>query len=91
MKELQTELGKDVPLDTRSILYLCELENDILIVKKELFFTTYMEGLNAYANTRNPASQLIEGKTYNDLIINMNSLHRMMRRPAWIEMLKESI
>mgnify|MGYP003659601535 CR=1 FL=1 len=91
MKELQTELGKDIPLDTRSILYLCELENDILVVKKELFFTTYMEGLDAYANIRNPASQLIEGKTYDDLIISLNSFHRMMKRPAWIEMLKDSI
>ena len=91
MTELQTALGTDVPLKTRSILYLCELKGDKLIVRREILFENRMDGLNAYANIPNPESQLIEGSTYDELIKNMHTLHKMMKSPAWIEMLKETI
>lgn len=91
MKELQTALGVNVPLGTRSILYICALSGDKLIVRKELFFKNRMDGLNTYANIHNPESQLIVGDTYDELIKNMHILHKRMKSPEWIEMLKDSI
>ncbi len=90
-KLLRTSDNIDVELETRGILYICHLSNDGIEVKQSIQFESSFDALNAYANTRNPESQLITGKTYDELIKNMHTLHVMMKKESWLEMLKESI
>jgi len=90
-KMLQTLDGNDVELTTRGILYLCNLTDGGLQVIKSVQFESAFDALNAYSNIPNPESQLITGKDYNDLIKNMHSLHGMMQKESWLEMLRESI
>ena len=91
MKELQTYLGTDIPLETRAILYLCDLTENNLEVVKEIMFDNQYEGLEAYANIRNPESQLMYGNTYNELIRSVHQLHGAIPTKRFIDMLKESI
>ena len=88
---LQTLDGNDVELTTRGILYLCDLSDNGLQVIKSVQFESAFDALNAYSNIPNPESQLITGKDYDDLIKNMHSLHGMMQKESWLEMLRESI
>ena len=90
-KMLQTLDGNDVELTTRGILYLCNLSDSGLQVIKSVQFESAFDALNAYSNIPNPESQLITGKDYDDLIKNMHSLHGMMQKESWLEMLRESI
>ena len=90
-KMLQTLDGNDVELTTRGILYLCDLSDNGLQVIKSVQFESAFDALNAYSNIPNPESQLITGKDYDDLIKNMHSLHGMMQKESWLEMLRESI
>lgn len=97
MKELQTYLGTDIPIETRAILYLCELNKDSstkefeLTIIRELLFNSVFEGLEAYANIPNPESQLITGKTFDELITNLHTFHRLMLKQSWLEDLYQSI
>lgn len=101
MKELQTILGTDVPLETRSILYLAEIQYlplDSLAINKprikitkEIFFKNRWDGINAYSNIPNPASQLIEGNTYDELIKNMHTMHKHLNDPEWVDSLIECL
>ena len=90
-KLLQTLDGIEVELTTRGILYICELSDEGIEVGRSIQFESSFDALNAYANTRNPESQLITGETYDELIKNMHTLHGMMKKESWLEMLRESI
>ena len=90
-KLLQTLDGIEVELTTRGILYICKLSKIDIKVKGSIQFEYSFDALNAYANTRNPESQLITGETYDELIKNMHTLHGMMEKESWLHMLRESI
>lgn len=90
-KLLQTLDGIDIELTTRGILYICDLSEESIEVKHSIQFESSFDALNAYANTRNPESQLITGKTYDELIKNIHTLHGMMKKQSWLDMLRESI
>lgn len=40
--------------------------------------------LNIYANTPNPASQLIEGETYDDLVKNIEQMNKNYQDEEWL-------
>ena len=89
----KTALGKDIPANTRGILYLCELnrQNKTLTVEREILFDNSFSALNAYANIPNPESQLVTGRTHDELINELNILHECMQREEWVEDLMECI
>jgi hypothetical protein len=89
MKELQTRLGEDIPVSTRGILYLCAFNNLELIVLTEMCFQNAGTALNAYANIPNPESQLVTGKTYDELITELHTLHKNMDDVKWLKELED--
>jgi len=91
MEELQTISGTDIPLKTRGILYLCDFSNGVLTIIGEVLFDSVFNALQAYANIPNPESQMVSGKTYNDLIKKLHQLHSNMKDPKWLKMLGDSI
>jgi hypothetical protein len=91
MDPLKTKLGEDIPIETRGILYLCKysrLRNEIKVVE-EIMFKSSFNALNAYANIRNPESQLITGNSYDELIKNLQQLHKQMDDDQWVRDLAE--
>jgi hypothetical protein len=94
MEELKTKLGTDIPLNIRGIFYLCDFRygsNPTLTVVNEALFESGFDALNLYANTRNPESQLVTGKSYNDLISNLHILHKNMVNKEWLMDLAECL
>ena len=84
--ELQTKLGTEIPVSTRGILYLCELNKEAktITVKGEALFDCAFEALECYANIPNPESQLVTNKTYNELISSLHRLHKDMSKEEWV-------
>lgn len=91
MKELQTILGEDIPVTTRGIVYLGVLTKKKLNVKKTLMFDNAGDALNAYSNIPNPESQVVLGKTFDELIQELHKLHSRMQNQKWIDQLWECI
>ena len=91
MKELQTILGTEIPITTRGIFYVCFFDRKRITVVQEALYDSAFDALNVYANTPNPESQLVTGKTYDELIINMHKLHKNMKDPAWLADLADCI
>jgi len=93
MKELQTRSGKEIPLNIRGILYLCNYDrtNTTIKVVKELMFTEAFTALNAYSNIPNPESQLVIGKDYNELIKRLHKLHANLINKDWLKKLGGTI
>lgn len=87
MKELQTILGTDIPINTRGILYLCHFDYQKmkLTVCREILCDDAGHALNLYANIPNPESQLITGKTFDELIINLHQLHEDIKDEQWLK------
>lgn len=86
-------LGVSISLDVKGIVYLCVFnESDLTItVVKELFFYTAFQALDAYANIPNPESQLVTGKTYEELCTNLETLHKNMKDKEWLKNLAETL
>jgi len=84
---MKSLLGTEVSNDIRGILYLCELnyDDEILYVRGEIFFKTPFEALNAYANIPNPESQMVSGKTFEELERENESLSNRINNSSWIE------
>ena len=97
MKELQTILGTDIPVKCRAILYLCDLHFNVrkdeyeFRVIAERFYENSFDGLQAYANTPNPESQLITGEGFDDMIVNLQRTHQLFTNQNWLRQLSESI
>jgi hypothetical protein len=91
----KTRNGKKVPDSTRGIIYLCKYtpakdgKPATLKVDNEILFDSNFEALEAYANAPNPESQLMVGKTYLGLILEMLRLHKKMKDPEWVNDLGE--
>jgi len=80
---LKTFLGKEIPLSTRGILYICKLYPNRLEVIHEVFFDSAYEAIQAYANTPNPESHMASGKTFDEMIKELIILHRNLRNPEY--------
>jgi len=93
MDILKTMLGTDVPITTRGIVYLCnyDYENKSITVVNEILCDSGFDALNYYANIHNPESQLVQGKTFDELINNLLKLHENMKNPDWLEMLENCL
>jgi hypothetical protein len=93
MRELQTILGTDIPLSTRGILYLCRfnpIAMTIRVVGEKLCDSGWL-ALELYANIPNPESQLVTGKTYDELITKLHKLHEDMKDKNWLKELYETL
>jgi hypothetical protein len=90
---LKTILGTEVPLKTKGILYLCEFDYKTLTLKvgREIFFESISEAFDAYANIFNPESQLVYGKTFDKLIIELDKLHKNIENKEWLKELNECL
>lgn len=88
---MKTLLNNDVKFTTRGLLYLCELKNDELRILNEVQFRSAAHALEAYANIRNPESQLALGSTYEELCDELMQLHESVFDPIWIKQLKETL
>lgn len=93
MDELKTILGTDIPLSTRGIVYLCVYDRNTpnIVVTGELLSPNAGTALNAYANIPNPESQIVTGKTFDDLIKNLLILHKNMQDKTWLKQLGECL
>jgi hypothetical protein len=91
MDPLKTILGTDIPLDTRGIVYLCQYDSYIpkLTVVKEILCKTTWEAIELYSNIPNPESQVVMGKTFDELILELNKLHANINNPKWVEELAD--
>lgn len=88
MKELKTLLGEDIPMTTRGILYLCKYDYEIpsLTVIREILFDSAYDTVDYYANIPpNPESQIALGEDYNELITELNALHKRMSNKKWVQ------
>lgn len=88
---MKTILGKEIPTVTRGILYLCEYKYQppSIEVMAEALFMESWQALDAYASIPNPESQLVTGKTYKQLIENLELLHKNLTNPVWVKELAE--
>ena len=50
-----------------------------------VFFTNGIAALNAYSNTPNPASQLIDARTVEELEIKMEEMLQNFKNEKWLE------
>ena len=93
MNELKTILGTEIPTKTRGILYLCYMDYKThkLNVLNEILFDNSFYALNAYSNIPNPESQLVMGKTFDDLIKENEKLKQKINNPDWIKQLEECL
>ncbi len=93
MTELQTFLGKDIPVETRGILYLCKYSYSPpkLEVLREMLFNSGYEALMYYAEIPNPESQMVSGKTFDEMIKELHSLHNKITDQKWLKQLGDAL
>jgi hypothetical protein len=93
MKNPTTILGTPIPESTRGILYLCyfDIEKKTIQVTQERLYVNSFHALDAYANIPNPESQLVTGKNFADLILNLNMLHNNLKDKNWLEELSNCL
>lgn len=93
ISEFKTLLGNRVPKNCRGILYLCKVDKENLTIEvfSERLYDNAFDTLNAYANTPNSASQMVDGKTFEGLINNLTTLHKNMNDPEWVKQLIETL
>lgn len=87
----KTFLGEDIHPDTLGIVYLCKYDFNAPSIKvtRELQFKTPFEALEAYANIPNPESQMASGKTQEEMLKQLDSLHKNLNDPEWVAKLAE--
>lgn len=93
MELSKTILGNEIPESTRSIFYLCKYDytfNTIEVIGERMY-DNQQDGLETYANVRNPESQLVSGDTYEKLIAEMEQLHKSMKDEDWLIQLSECL
>jgi len=83
---MKTLSGKDIPESTRGIFYVCKFDYTALTleVTLEALFDSAFDALNVYANTPNPESQLVTGKTYEELVENVEAFNADIKDPEWL-------
>ena len=88
---MKSKLGVTITKEMRGIVYLCSLYKDQIVVETEMFFGSAFAALDTYANTRNPPSQLVTAKSYDELCEKLKTLHLNMGNPEWLRQLHEQI
>ena len=88
---MKTFLEKNIPPTTRGIVYLCDYnsKDETIKVIREVMFDNTFDALNFYANTRNPESHIATGETYDELLVEINQLNKLLRTPTYLKELKE--
>lgn len=88
-----TVLGTEIDENIRGILYLCEFNRKELSLKvtNEILFESAFIALEAYANIPNPESQLITGKTYEELLLANAEFEKNMVDKDWLNELSECL
>ena len=87
----KTITGLEIPKDAKGILYLCEIEDSKIVVEYVRMYRTEMAAVDAYANIPNPASHVVTGKSYEELIQNLDRLHLNLVDPKYFDELMESL
>jgi hypothetical protein len=92
---MKTILGKEIPETTRGVVYLCHIDFLIeppkLTVFREILCEDAFHALTLYAEIPNPPSQLVTGRTYDELCKRLEILHEEMKSEKWLKELIESI
>lgn len=90
---MKTLLGSPIPESTRGIVYLClfDYAKMKITVVKEIFCTTCHLALHLYSEIPNPESQVVMGKTYEEVLIELEKLHKNMENPIWLKELSEQL
>lgn len=90
---IKTISGVEIPKDTKGIVYLCEFDETALTIKvtHEILCDTQFRALDCYANIPNPESQIVMGKTYEELCQNLEKLHKNMKDKEWLKNLAETL
>jgi hypothetical protein len=88
---MKTILGNEIPTFIRGIVYLCNFDGKSISVFREILCPIPSDALWIYANTPNPPSQLVTGKTYEELCEQLEILHKNMKDEKWLEELANSI
>jgi hypothetical protein len=90
---MKTLLGTILPENTRGVVYLCVFDyaKMKISVTKELICSTSFLALTLYAEIPNPESQVAMGCTFEELIIELEELHKNMENPIWLKELSEQL
>ena len=90
---MKTFLQKTIPANVLGIVYLCDYnsQQETIKVIREIMFDDGLSAMNFYANTPNPESHVVVGKTHNDLLVEVNQLNKLLRTPAYLKELKQYI
>lgn len=90
---MKTILGTEIPETFKGILYLCEFDYEKLSIKviKEILCENAGFALSLYAEIPNPESQLVMGKTYEELCMKLEELHKNMKDKEWLEELSNCL
>lgn len=89
---MKTKLGKEIEPWVRGIVYVCDFSNrrDLKVIG-ELLFHDQLDALTAYSEIPNPESQIVLGKTHEDVLAGIERLHKFMSDSKWLNDLSESI
>lgn len=90
---MKTITGVEIPEGKKGIVYLCKYDYDTYDLKviAYMLFDSPMEALNAYANIKNPESQIAyETKNYS-FKEQLESLHNMMNNLEWRKQLADCL
>lgn len=80
---MKTLLNNEIGNNIHGILYICKYdseENELTVVN-EIQFENPFDALNAFANIRNPESQLAMGDTHEKFMEELGQLHDIMTDP----------
>lgn len=90
---MKTILGTEIPENIRGVLYLCEFNYEKLSIKvwREIFCENAGFALSLYAEIPNPESQLVTAKTYDELCIRLEELHKNMKDEEWLKELSNCL
>jgi len=88
---MKTFLNEEIKPNTLGILYLCQYNYNPPSIKvvREIQFESPFAALEAYANIPNPESQMVSGKTQVELFSQLESLHKNLNNPKWVEELAD--
>ena len=70
---------------------MCHFRNMTFEVTGEVLCDDAHQALDLYANIPNPESQLVTGKTFDELITNLHQLHKDIKDPIWLMELKDTL
>lgn len=91
-QKLRTFNGTLIPETTRAVLYLCDFsDRKTLKINSTICFSSISEGTIVYSEIPNPESQLITGKTFEELTTNLNKFHENMVTEKFLENLRQSL